>query len=145
MHSRALSAAAERRLDDLLDEWAYWFTRRLEDAPGIEVPSSHAMALDTGKQWRSTYEIEGERMAELSPLVDSAIDNLAEIHRRVLQTWAWVTHYNRGVVRRVERAMREQDPAVFRSNRALLSDESLAAAKRALVPRLADVGIYLPD
>lgn len=143
--SRPLSPHARRRLNDLLDEWAFWWTRRMSEAPALEAPQSHGMAADTGRQWQSTYEIEGDQIAALAPLVDTAIDGMPDPHRRVLHTWAWLTHYNRGVVRRVERAMREQDPAVFRSNRALLSDEAIEAATLALVPRLAEVGVTLPD
>lgn len=139
--SRALSPAAAHRLDELLDEWAYWFTRRMSDAPGLEAPSSHGMAMDTSRQWKSTFELDGERLAQVVQDVDRAIDALPEQHRRVLQTWAWVHYYNRSVQRRV----REQAPAVFRSNLAILTDEALAAAKEALVRLLPAFGVALPD
>jgi hypothetical protein len=137
-----LSPAADRRLDELLDEWAWWFTRRNGDAPMLEVSGWHAHALDTSRSWESTFEIESERVVKLVPQVNDAIDNLAEQHRRVLHTWAHFEHSPLSVMRRIER---EVGVAVVRSNRAMLTDANLMAAKLALVPRLADEGVYLPD
>jgi len=142
MPSRTLSPLALRRLDELLDEWAWRFTRRNSDAPTLEAPAVHAMALDTSRSWMTTYEIENDRMAELIPLVNDAIGNLAEFHRRVLETWAAFEHSPGSVLRRIER---EIGIAVVRSNRAMLTKENLMAAKLALVPCLAEQGVYLPD
>ena len=142
MPSRTLSPAALRRLDELLDEWAWRFTRRLSDAPALEAPAVHAMALDTSRSWMTTYEIENDRMTALIPLVNDAVGNLDAFHRRVLETWAAFEHSPGSVMRRIER---EIGVAVVRSNRAILTEANLMAAKLALVPRLAEQGVYLPD
>ena len=106
-------------------------------------PAAHALALDTSRSWMTTCEIESDRLAALIPVVNEAIGNLAERHRRVLQTWAWVNHYNRSVVRKVEGRV-DEGVSVFWSNRAILTEENMAATKVALVPRLAEEGVYVP-
>lgn len=135
-----LSQAALRRLDELCEEWARWYCDRWVDRPGLD--SQTFGGPDTGRQWRETYELNDEYLKSQSERVNMAIDNLPDQHRRVLHAWAWENHYNRGVIRRVEKT--DTGLRVFTSNRANVTPEALIEAQTALVPFLGWHNVELP-
>lgn len=140
-----LSRSAARRLDELCEEWAVWITRRWEDRPGLEVSDWHAWALDSGRQWRETYELDQEALLGAAPLLAQAIAKLPPQHMALLLAWAWENHYNREVIRKVEKTEdgTRVTHGVFKSNHARVTEESLMAAQQALAPLLEALNIVL--
>lgn len=146
-----LSLNQLRRLDEVVDDWARWFCVRPNPAAHYAAPAGYGMAIDTSRQWMHTEEVLDTILRNICAIVDVAVDEMPESHRRVLHAWAWQEHYNRRIVAQVrmrEAIERERQASVFRSNQRvqagpLVTDETVEDAKRALVPRLIAHGVEI--
>ncbi len=139
MPSFALSASAQRRLDELCDAWAVKYTDRWFERPGLA--QARWPSLETGKQWRTTYEIDADEVVDTADLLENAILTLAPLHREALWAWAVANHYNRGLVRKATRTATGVTYQMFRSPRG--SEEAVAAAKEALARVLVRFNVEL--
>ena len=142
MRSEPLSPSALRRLDDLCDAWAASYCNRWADRPRLATSSLHRR-LNYGRQWSTTYEIEGEEAAQTAERLHLAVAALADDHRRALEAWAWGNHYNRGLIRKVERTESGTVCRVFKSNRT--TPEKIDAAKLALSAVLGRFNVLIAD
>jgi hypothetical protein len=134
-----------------------WYTRRWEDAPTLEAPSLGSQVTNTGRQWQPTYELAFEMSLGNARRVDTAIDMMPQQHRSVLHRWAWQNHYNRGLIRKVEKiegGTRVIHQAVFAGGGQaeaeaggrpiiVVNDETLEAAQLALVQFLRELNVVL--
>ncbi len=136
-----LSASALRRLDEVCDEWAASWCDRWVDRPDISTPRFGGP--DAGRQWRTTYELDEEELGGTTRRVHMAIEALSAEHQRTLQTWAWENHYNRGLIRSIQRTECGLRHCVFRSNR--VSQAEVDAAKEALAALLSRFNVVLAD
>ncbi len=139
-----------RRLDELVEDWAVWHCDRHADRPALETAGIWRNVAETKRAWLSVSEQMEDALRSTNDLVDTAIDELPAEMARTLQAWAWENFYNRRIVAEVrKREAIERERQVYRSNRRgadgnrLVTEESVEAAKLALVPRLRAHGIDL--
>lgn len=126
MPSETLSLAELRRLDEIVDDWAMFFCKRV--APdGFE--SQFGDAVDSGRQWRPTHEIVEALANGIGEQVDLCVDELEPPHTRNLHLYARL-HFLR----------QTSEMAVWTMQR--LADEDVEAAKLALVPGLKRKGLF---
>lgn len=143
MRSCGLSASAQRWVDELCDAWAVSYCDRWRYAPGVEAPAMHARVVNPRRQWLTESDVSDAEVRRMAERIHAAIDALPEDARRVLTRWAWENHYNRGVIRHVERTESGTTVRVFRSS--TVTSEQVDAAKAVLAGLLPRFGVAVAD
>lgn len=128
MRSTGLLLDVWRRVDEICEDWAVWFSNDRAESPALESGSTFDLARSSGRQWEPTWRAIEDVLGDICQSVDVAIDELAEPHRIALHAWAWENHYRR-----------QSRSGVFKTNRATI--EEIDLAKEALVPRLRARGL----